>query len=70
LFYILPTILNSDLDGGFSSIDYDLNNELVTRQDLEQLHELNVVFKFDSMLNHLSTGSPQFQDQLAKGDDS
>ena len=70
LFYILPTIFNSDLDRGFSIIDYDLNDELVTREDLEQLHELNVMFKFDLVLNHLSVGSPQFQDLLRNGDKS
>ena len=70
LFYILPTIFNSDLDRGFSIIDYDLNDELVSRQDLEALHELNVMFKLDMVLNHLSTGSPQFQDLLRKGDQS
>ena len=70
LFYILPTIFNSDLDRGFSIIDYDLNDELVSREDLEQLHELNVMFKFDLVLNHLSVGSPQFQDLLKKGDES
>ncbi len=70
LFYILPTIFNSDLDRGFSIIDYDLNSELVSREDLEQLHELNVMFKFDLVLNHLSVGSPQFQDLLKRGDKS
>jgi sucrose phosphorylase len=70
LFYILPTIFNSDLDRGFSIIDYDLNDELVTREDLEQIHELNVMFKFDFVLNHLSVDSPQFQDLLKKGDES
>ena len=70
LFYILPTIFNSDLDRGFSIIDYDLNDELVSREDLEQLHELNVMFKFDLVLNHLSVGSPQFQDLLRNGDKS
>jgi len=70
LFYILPTIFNSDLDRGFSIIDYDLNDELVSREDLDQLHELNVMFKFDLVLNHLSVGSPQFQDLLKKGDKS
>jgi len=70
LFYILPTIFNSDLDRGFSIIDYDLNDELVSREDLEQLHELNVMFKLDLVLNHLSVGSPQFQDLLTKGDKS
>jgi sucrose phosphorylase len=70
LFYILPTVFNSDLDRGFSIIDYNLNDELVTREDLQELHELNVMFKFDLVLNHLSVGSPQFQDLLKKGDRS
>jgi sucrose phosphorylase len=70
LFYILPTVFNSDLDRGFSIIDYDLNDELVSREDLQELHELNIMFKFDLVLNHLSVGSPQFQDLLEKGDKS
>jgi len=70
LFYILPTVFNSDLDRGFSIIDYNLNDELVSREDLEALHELNVMFKFDLVLNHLSAGSPQFQDLLKNGDKS
>ncbi|KPJ91331.1 MAG: glycosidase [Gammaproteobacteria bacterium SG8_11] len=70
LFYILPTIFNSDLDRGFSIIDYELNDELVSKEDLDQLHELNVLFKFDLVLNHLSVASPQFQDLLQKGDQS
>ena len=28
LFYVLPTFFNSDLDRGFSIIDYNLNKEL------------------------------------------
>ena len=70
LFYILPTVFNSDLDRGFSIIDYDLNDELVSREDLDALHELNVMFKFDLVLNHLSVGSPQFQDLLKNGEES
>jgi sucrose phosphorylase len=70
LFYILPTVFNSDLDRGFSIIDYDLNDALVSREDLEALHELNVMFKFDLVLNHLSVGSPQFQDLLKNGEKS
>jgi sucrose phosphorylase len=58
LFYILPTVFNSDLDRGFSIIDYDLNDELVSREDLEMLNELSVMFKFDLVLNHLSVESP------------
>ncbi len=70
LFYILPTIFNSDLDRGFSIIDYELNKELVSRKDLDELHQLDMMFKFDLVLNHLSVGSPQFRDILKNGDES
>ncbi|MDX2380791.1 MAG: glycosidase, partial [Acidimicrobiia bacterium] len=70
LFYVLPSIFNSDLDRGFSIIDYDLNADLVSVSDLEALDELGILLKFDLVLNHLSVGSPQFQDMLANGDES
>ena len=70
LFYILPTFFNSDLDRGFSIIDYDINEELVSPQDLAELHELGIAFKLDLVLNHLSVRSPQFQDLLLRGDES
>jgi sucrose phosphorylase len=37
LFYLLPTFFNSDLDRGFSIIDYELNGDLVSPKDLEDL---------------------------------
>jgi len=70
LFYILPTFFNSDLDRGFSIINYNLNRELVSRQDLDALAKLDIKLKFDLVLNHLSVGSPQFQDMLKYGDES
>ncbi len=70
LFYVLPSIFHSDLDRGFSIIDYDLNTELASTTDLDALRELGIALKFDLVLNHLSVGSPQFQDMLANGDDS
>ncbi|MCP5447530.1 MAG: glycosidase [Chromatiaceae bacterium] len=70
LFYILPTFFNSDLDRGFSVIDYNINEELVSGNDLEDLEKLDVMLKFDLVLNHLSVGSPQFQDMLKNGDKS
>jgi len=70
LFYILPTFFNSDLDRGFSIIDYDLNPELVSRRDLDALDKLGIRLKFDLVLNHLSVGSLQFQDMLKYGDES
>jgi sucrose phosphorylase len=70
LFYILPTFFNSDLDRGFSVVDYDINEELVSRQDLDELSRLGIQFKLDLVLNHLSVRSPQFQDLLQKGTES
>lgn len=70
LFYILPTIFHSDLDRGFSIIDYDINEELVSPQDLDELNELGIQTKFDFVLNHLSVRSPQFIDLLENGSDS
>ena len=70
LFYILPTFFHSDLDRGFSIIDYDLNEELVDPEDLDELDRLGIQIKLDLVLNHLSVRSPQFQDLLKRGDAS
>lgn len=70
LFYVLPTFFNSDLDRGFSIVDYDLNQDLVSQADLSALEQLNIQLKFDIVLNHLSVASPQFKDLLEKGDES
>ena len=70
LFYILPTFFNSDLDRGFSVIDYDLNGELVSQKDLEDLKALGIGLKFDLVLNHLSVASPQFKDMITRGEES
>ena len=64
LFYVLPTFFNSDLDRGFSIINYDINEELVSKQDIEDLKALNIQLKFDIVLNHLSVASPQQHDLL------
>ena len=70
LFYVLPTFFNSDLDRGFSVIDYNLNKDLVSKEDLKALEKLNIMLKFDIVLNHLSVNSPQFKDLLEKGEAS
>lgn len=70
LFYVLPTFFNSDLDRGFSIIDYNVNEELVSKEDLEALEALNIMLKFDIVLNHLSVASPQFKHLIANGDQS
>jgi sucrose phosphorylase len=70
LFYILPTFFHSDLDRGFSIIDYDLNEELVSQQDLDELEKLGIKIKLDLVLNHLSVRSPQFVDLMKNGEES
>lgn len=70
LFYVLPTFFNSDLDRGFSIIDYNINEELVSKDDLKALKELKIDLKFDIVLNHLSVASPQFKDLLKNGEKS
>mgnify|MGYP006288114777 CR=1 FL=1 len=70
MLYVLPTFFNSDLDRGFSIIDYDLNEELVSEADLRTLQQMGLGLKLDLVLNHLSVGSPQFRDLLSRGDDS
>ncbi|MFY9243394.1 MAG: glycosidase [Polaribacter sp.] len=70
LFYVLPTFFNSDLDRGFSIIDYNINEELVSKDDLKALKELKIDLKFDIVLNHLSVASPQFKDILKNGEKS
>jgi len=57
LFYALPTFFNSDLDRGFSIIDYNLNKDLVSTSDLKALKQLKITLKFDIVLNHLSVAS-------------
>jgi sucrose phosphorylase len=69
-FYVLPTFFNSDLDRGFSIINYDINEELVSKEDLLALQELNIMLKFDIVLNHLSVASPQFKDIIKNGEQS
>lgn len=49
-FYILPSLYHSDLDRGFSVVDYNLNEELATIEDLSQLKELGIDLKLDFIL--------------------
>lgn len=65
--YLLPSVFNSDLDRGFSVIDYTLNEALATEADLADLAEDGIDLKLDFVLNHASVLSPQFQDLLRRG---
>ncbi|MBE6125649.1 MAG: glycosidase [Erysipelotrichaceae bacterium] len=69
-FYILPSVFNTDLDRGFSLISYDLSETLADKQDIADLHDLNIDLKMDFILNHISVLSEQFQDIIRNGDAS
>lgn len=69
-FYILPSIFNTDLDRGFSVIDYGLNELLADRKDVDALKDLGIGLKLDFILNHSSVLSKPFQDILKKGESS
>ena len=64
--YILPSLYHSDLDRGFCVVDYDLNEELASRESLDRLKALGIDLKLDFVLNHASVMSPQFQDQIGR----
>ncbi len=69
-FYILPSVFNTDLDRGFSVIDYELNKIYASKEDLHALKEMKVALKFDFILNHSSVLSMQFQDIIKNGENS
>ncbi len=69
-FYILPSIFNTDLDRGFSVINYDINREMGSEEDLQRLRDLGINLKLDFILNHASVLSPQFQDLIKNGEAS
>ena len=57
-------------NAGFSVIDYDLNEQLADREDLDQLKNMGINLKLDFILNHASAQSPQFRDLVEKGEAS
>ena len=69
-FYILPSVFNTDLDRGFSLINYDISETLAYNKDIKDLHDLNIDLLMDFILNHISVLSFQFQDILKNGDAS
>lgn len=68
--YLLPSMFNTDLDRGYSIIDYHLNDLYASAADLEQIRQMGIRLKLDFVLNHLSVLSPQFQDLLKHGEQS
>lgn len=69
-FYILPSVFNTDLDRGFSVVDYTLSDTLAKKEDFTNLEALGIDLKLDFILNHASVLSPQFQDLLKNGEKS
>ena len=68
--YVLPSLFHTDLDRGFSVIDYGIEEKLGTQADLDAIRAGGVSLKLDFVLNHASVQSPQFQDMIARGDES
>jgi len=68
--YVLPSLFHTDLDRGFSVIDYGIEASLASQADLDAIRAGGVSLKLDFVLNHASVQSPQFQDMIAQGDDS
>lgn len=68
--YLLPSVFNTDLDRGFSVIDYGLSEWYASDEALQGLADAGISLKLDFILNHASVLSPQFQDLLAKGEQS
>lgn len=69
-FYILPSVFNTDLDRGFSVINYDLNQIMAKPEDFKELEKLGIDTKLDFILNHASVLSEQFQDIIKNGEKS
>ncbi|MCE5188547.1 MAG: glycosidase [Eubacteriales bacterium] len=68
--YLLPSVFHSDLDRGFSVIDYEIEESLASRADLDAIRESGVSLKLDFVLNHASARSSQFLDLVRNGDAS
>ncbi len=68
--YVLPSLFHTDLDRGFSVIDYGIEASLASQADLDAIRAGGVSLKLDFVLNHASVQSPQFQDMITRGDDS
>ena len=66
-FYILPSMYQNDLDRGFCVVRYDLDERVATEKDLSDLRSMNIDLMMDFVVNHASTGSPQFQDIVKNG---
>ena len=46
-FYILPSLYRTDLDRGFSVIDYAINGVIAKEEDLSRLRALGIDLKLD-----------------------
>lgn len=65
--YILPSLYHSDLDRGFCVIDYDLEETLAKKEDLDRIQKQGIDLLLDIVANHASANSPQFQDIVKNG---
>lgn len=68
--YLLPSLYHTDLDRGFSVIDYSLNKMYASMKAIDELKNQGIDLKLDFVLNHASVLSKQFQDIVEKGEKS
>ncbi len=68
--YVLPSLFHTDLDRGFSVLDYGIEETLASQSDLDAIRAGGVSLKLDFVLNHASVQSPQFRDLVQHGDAS
>ncbi len=68
--YLLPSVFNTDLDRGFSVIDYELNELMAKKEDLDEIRKLGIDLKLDFILNHTSVLSKEFKDIIKNGENS
>ena len=66
----MPSVFNTDLDRGFSLIDYEISETLADPKDIDDLHDLKIDLMMDFILNHISVLSHQFQDIIKNGEAS
>ncbi|MEA4938797.1 MAG: glycosidase, partial [Christensenella sp.] len=52
--YVLPSLFHSDLDRGFSVIDYGIETTFASQSDLDAIRAGGVSLKLDFVLNHAS----------------
>ncbi|MCH4207587.1 MAG: alpha-amylase family glycosyl hydrolase [Solobacterium sp.] len=68
--YLLPSLFHWDMDRGFSIIDYNLDEAVAKREDLDRIEQLGMKLMLDIVMNHMSINSEQFHELQVNGKES